>query len=200
MLRRNRPNRRGLARPYLRAARAALRLERGMRQALYDAHRLMAEGEYLAAGEQFERLAAGAMQQGMVERAPFLYLQASRARLYSGQIQASIGLLRQGLGLLAQSERWPAVLHNGERAAMEYNQHGYSAQAEEVKKWLQESVPGNTTGSFANQPQTPSASPRGQLPAKCPYCGGNVTPDEVDWYDATRAECVYCGSVIKASN
>lgn len=200
MLRRNRPTRRGFARPYLRAARAALRLERGMRQALYQAHLLMTVGQYLPAADQFERLAADAMRQGMVERAPFLYIQASRARLFSGQIQASIGLLRQGLGLLAQSGRWPAVLRYGERAVMEYRQHGYFSQADEVKKWLKGTVPENAVDAYSSQPLPTPTSPKAQLPAKCPYCGANVSPDEVDWYDSTNAECVYCGSVIKTMN
>jgi hypothetical protein len=160
----------------------------------------MTEGQYLPAADQFEHLAEDAVQQGMVERVPFLYLQASRARLYSGQILASISALRKGLGLLAQSGRWPAVVHHGERAILEYNQQGYSGQADEIKQWLQISVPINAADGFPDRPPPSPAALKTQLPAKCPYCGANVSSDEVDWYDSINAECVYCGSVIKATN
>jgi hypothetical protein len=198
MLRRNRPPRRGLARPYLRAARAALRLERDMRPSLYQAHQWMTSGEYLAAADQFERLAAHAMARGMVERAPFLYLQASRARLHCGQPQASLALLRQGLGLLAELQRWAAVQRHGQRMAWEYEQLGHAAQAAEVRKWLAEAAPAMMPGAPAGQNAAPEM-PHAQLPAKCPYCGGNVLPDEVSWVDAASAECVYCGSILRAT-
>jgi hypothetical protein len=197
---RNRPLRRGMARPYLRAARAALRLERGMRQSLYAAHKMMADGEHLAAADQFERLASEAMEKGMEMRAPFLYIQASRARLHSGQVQASLADLRQGLGLLAQSNRWVAVSRHGERAIIEYEQLGYTAQAVEVRHWLRATIPADAPGLATDQPIPRPDPTQAQLPAKCPYCGGNVLPDEVNWIDPTSAECIYCGSVIRIAD
>jgi hypothetical protein len=37
---------------------------------------------------------------------------------------------------------------------------------------------------------------RRNLPAQCPYCGGPLRSDQVEWIDAQRAECGYCGGVV----
>jgi hypothetical protein len=36
------------------------------------------------------------------------------------------------------------------------------------------------------------------LPSRCSGCGAPLVPDEVEWHDATTAECLYCGAIVKA--
>ena len=38
----------------------------------------------------------------------------------------------------------------------------------------------------------------GNLPSRCSGCGAPLVPDEVEWHDATTAECLYCGAIVKA--
>lgn len=46
-------------------------------------------------------------------------------------------------------------------------------------------------------PEQPAVR-RGQLPGKCPQCGGPIKGSEATWVGPWSAECPYCGSVVKA--
>ena len=64
--------------------------------ALQHAHELMEGGNYAEAALAFEKLAAAA-EQRMGPRAPFLFMQAGRARILLKQIPAGMAHLRHGL-------------------------------------------------------------------------------------------------------
>jgi hypothetical protein len=40
---------------------------------------------------------------------------------------------------------------------------------------------------------------RPRLPARCPFCGASVRPDEVEWLDDASVACAYCKSTIQAT-
>ncbi len=164
---------------------------------LQRAHELMATGNYPAAAEAFEQLARGA-ETRQHPKTGQLYLQAGRARILAGQKNVGFAHLKRGLGLMAAH---PVQLQRaGERVVDELKDHGMTAEAQEIAKWLKTSLP---VQSEARGGATAAATPSPQgkkpiLPATCPSCGGVVRADEVDWLDEITAECDWCGSPIRA--
>lgn len=159
---------------------------------LQRAHELMASGNYPAAAEAFEQLArAGEARQH--PKTAQMYLQAGRARILAGQKETGFAHLKHGLGLMTGH---PIQLFRaGNRVVNELNEHGMTAEAQEITQWLKTSLP--------VQPDTrggvPAASARKPvLPTLCPGCGGPVRTDDVDWLDDVTAECNWCGSPLRA--
>mgnify|MGYP001765819220 CR=1 FL=1 len=169
-------------------------LEDRPRQLLRQANLHMERGEYHRAAEMFENLGRGAEARGMLQRAPHLYLQSSRAQLLAGQIAPAMDLLRHGLKLLADSGRWPAVHQSASQAIAELQRLGYVEQASQIQAWLDQTVKAHPQAAAA--PAQTASAPRPRLPAKCPFCGASVRPDEVEWLDENTAECPYCGSSV----
>ncbi|MBN2547665.1 MAG: zinc ribbon domain-containing protein [Anaerolineales bacterium] len=183
--------------------RPAAPLAEVVRQALQNANRMMEAGDYIPAAETFERLAEGAQARGMLQRAPQLYLQAGRARLLANQVQKGYDLVQKGLTLLARTERWGSLHRFGSAAVAQLSQLGQTEKAAQLQSWLD--------GALKDHPEaiqeagfTPSAAGSTQadqkprLPAKCPFCGANIRPNEVEWLDDQTSECPYCGSPIPA--
>lgn len=176
------------------------------RQALQNAHRMMDAGDYIPAAETFERLAEGAQARGMLQRAPQLYLQAGRARLLANQPQKGYDLVRKGLLLLAQTERWGSLHRFGSAAVAQLSQLGQAEKATQLQSWLETmlkdhpealqeaDIPSPAVGT--KQAGTVQAAKTPRLPAKCPFCGANMRPNEVEWLDDQTGECPYCGSPI----
>ena len=82
------------------------------------------------------------------------------------------------------------------RMVQALRERGYRAQADALQAEVNQRLAGVMPES------TPFATPtagHGDLPAHCSACGGPLRPDEVDWLDATTAECPYCGNPVKAS-
>ena len=169
---------------------------------LQRAHELMASGNYAAAAEVFEQLASGGEARGHPKTAQ-MYLQAGRARISAGQKNIGFAHLKRGLGMLAAH---PARLQRaGERMVNELNDHGMSAEAQEIAQWLQTSLPPALSAVEGGQPETRAGAPTASakkpvLPTNCPSCGGLVRADDVDWIDGITAECDWCGSPIRAGN
>jgi tetratricopeptide (TPR) repeat protein len=165
------------------------------RQILREANLHMERGEYRRAAEMFENLGKGAQAHGMLQRAPHLYLQAGRARLYAGQIDPALALLRQGLVLLADLQRWDALQRNASLAVAELQRLGHNEQANQIQAWLEQTLKSHPEITAV---PTESAAPTrpSRLPAKCPFCGASVRPDEIEWLDEVTAECPYCGSSV----
>ncbi len=190
---RRRPLRRRLL---MRPVRGAPLAERA-RRALMHGHQMMETGNYAEAAQVFEHLAKEAEARGMQQRAPQLYLRAARARLLNGQLEPSMQWLNKGLEMLAEAERWPAVYKAGSMAVDELKRQGHSKEAEQVQAWLDETLKDHPEAKTV--PVGPGAAGhRPKLPAKCPFCGGSVRPDEVEWLDNSTAECAYCGSIVTA--
>ena len=160
---------------------------------LQRANDLMAGGEYPAAAAAFEELARLARTRNG-PRAPFLFLQAGRARLLAGQNEAGLAHFKQGLALLAARGQWPLLNRAGNRVVEELKERNMTAEAKRIEDYLKTTLP-------PDLPAEPAvAGRRPALPTHCPGCGGPVRPDEVEWLDEVTAECSYCGSPLRGEN
>jgi hypothetical protein len=164
-------------------------------QTLQRAHRLMQKGSYMEAALIFERLAQGAQARGFLGRAPFLYLQAGRARLAMGQVDAGMVWFRQSFDLFVDTGRFLMLHRIGGRIVDELILQGNHQAAQEVNQWL--------THALEKHPDVIINHPEGDihrpsLPVKCPQCGASVRPDEVDWIDSNIPSCAYCGSILES--
>ncbi len=161
---------------------------------LNHANRLFDGGQYLQAARLFEQLAQGASRR-QLPRAPFLSLQAGKAYLFGGQQDQGMALIQAGLKALAVEKRWPELERVGRRMVAELAEQGFTGPSEQITAWLDETLSGIETP----RPRQGAAG-KASLPTKCPSCGGSVDPQAVAWLDEVTAECLYCGSAIRAEN
>jgi hypothetical protein len=158
---------------------------------LRRANQLMAAGQYAEAASALEQLARAAEARGG-PRAPFLHIQAGRARAMAGQPEQALEGLERGLGLLAARGQTEKLRNFGGRVVAELNQRGHATQASQLSDYLGELSPDYEAGvSSPGSPRPPL------LPTHCPGCGAPVRPDEVEWLDTVTAECAYCGSPVR---
>lgn len=184
-------------RPFRRPLMGRPPLAEPARRALMHAHRLMEAGNYAEAAQAFELLASEAQARGMLNRAPQLYFQASRAHMLAGQLPAALESLYKGLGLLAEAQRWQGLYKAGLRAVAELKQQGHAKEAEQVQAWIDAAVKDHPEAKQAALAAPAPGRPR-RIPAKCPFCGGSIKPNEVEWLDDSTAECPYCGSPVQS--
>jgi uncharacterized Zn-finger protein len=168
----------------------------GTRLILIEAHQLMSGGNFQAAATLFEQMIDAVQTRGNFTNLPRLYLQAGRAHLLAGQSDQGATQMRQGLELLATSGRWAVLIQAGNMVVRELNRAGKPAFADQIQEWLDQKLRDHPEVWSTAALETPQ---RANLPAKCPYCGGNLLPNEVEWLDDVTAECPYCGSAIQAS-
>lgn len=152
----------------------------------------MASGDYAAAAEIFERLAARAPIRGG-RHIPILYLEAGRARILGGQVSEGLAHLKSGLDLLAERGRWARFQRAGQGALAELRQRGLRPETADPQAFLEGGLPAGFNLAMA-----PGLRQRPLLPTHCPSCGGPVEPDTVEWMDDATAECDYCGGPIRA--
>jgi tetratricopeptide (TPR) repeat protein len=171
-----------------------------LRQVLARANRLMAEERFAEAAAIYEQLYQEGKERGFVARAGDLALQAARACFAAGDVGAALKHAKGALRLLAESGRAGRIPHVLSRMTTTLRDGGYDAQADELEREA-EQILGEMGLSFEEArrraPQMPEK--RGALPARCDGCGAPVLPDEVEWHDAQTAECLYCGTVLKAT-
>jgi hypothetical protein len=162
---------------------------------LQRAHELMAGGNYPAAAEAFEGLAhAGEARQH--PKTATMYLQAGRARILAGQKEIGFAHLKHGLDLMARLGMHGQLFLAGNRVVNELNEHGMTAEAQEIAGWLKTSLPAGSAALGA----APAPAKKPILPTHCPGCGGPVRADDVDWLDDVTAECSWCGSPVRAED
>jgi hypothetical protein len=190
IFRRRRLPRRRLLRPVpLPGARGGV--PRGALHQLRRANRLMNEGAFARAASIYEELADEAQVQG-IWRSPQLNLRAGLGWLMAGELSFGMNRILNGLRLMpemGQAGRLPIVLARIKRNLEEL---GLQAQAASLDPQIQSLI-----SETAPAPTPPPSHER--LPAKCPHCGGNVLPDEIEWVDAHSALCDYCGSLIRST-
>lgn len=158
--------------------------------ALQHAQRLMDEGDFGEAALAFYELARKA-EERFPERAPFLYIEAGRAAILGSDHKKGVVHFRSALTLLGTQQRYHRLLKVGRRIVDELRERGLNAEADEVEVVLRNN----------DQPPVMKEAPiskRASLPTHCPSCGAGVRPDEVEWLDASTAECDYCGSPVRA--
>ena len=161
---------------------------------LQEAHRLLGEGKPAPAAAIFEQLADQAAARG-IPRAPQLTLQAGRAWILAGEIERGMGRLGQGLRRMAQMGQQGRPPRVAGRVVSELRARGLAGQADDLQAQVNGLSPGLALPIEA--PAEPVSSKR-RLPPKCPYCGGSVLPDSVEWADEMSALCDYCGSLLQA--
>src|SRR6185436_2105518 len=96
----------------------------------------------------------------------------------------AIDHFKHGLDLFAQRGHGAKALQAGNRIVLELGQRGLTKEAEEIKTYLHELLPGPI--NFA---EAPAPIKRPILPTHCPSCGAALRPDEVEWLDEQTAEC-----------
>jgi hypothetical protein len=161
--------------------------------ALRRANQLMAAGQYAAAAEIFEQFGRGALTRGG-PRAPWLFLQAGRARVLAGQVPVGMSHFEQGLSLFAARDQLQQLHQTGNRLVAELKERGLAAEAQRLEGYLRTALPSGFTS-----PQAAGAGkPTPILPTNCTGCGAPIRSDEVDWVDEVTAECPYCGSAVRA--
>ena len=152
------------------------------------AHGLMELGQHAQAATAFEELAAQGEQRGLPQ-ASRLYVQAGRAWAKAGQPARALERIRHGLADLKTAGRVGLVSSLAARLTMELSEMGFAAEAEALASEFEPHNSGSVSGW-----RPPASEVR--LPEKCPYCGGTVRPDEVEWIGQAQALCNYCGSAI----
>lgn len=163
------------------------------RQILARANRLFDQGQFAEAASIFERLARGADERGMLNRAGDLYLQSARCHLEMGKATLAVERGKQALYLFGRAGLFGKIERFMPRIVDALQEKGYQAEAEalrqEVEARLDEVPP----------ERRPPPMARRELPARCSACGAPIKPDDVTWLDPQIAECPYCGSVLKTT-
>ena len=175
-------------------------------QMLARANRLFGRGKFAEAAPIFDRLADGAAQRGMLNRAGDLYLQSARCHLEMGKATLAVERGKHALRLFGRAGLFGKIERLMPRMVEALRDKGYQAEAEalrqEVEARLAEVPPERRAPPGARPaawPFTARPMARRELPARCAACGAPVKPDDVTWLDPQTAECPYCGSVLKTA-
>ncbi|MFQ6102598.1 MAG: hypothetical protein ACE5OS_15410 [Anaerolineae bacterium] len=171
-----------------------------IRKALERANSLMADGQFAEAASIFGGLSEEAKQHGMLVRAADLALQASRAYFAADDMGAALERAKQALRLFVRGGRAGRVPLVLSKMTAALRKKGYDAQADQLEQEAEQAFEemGLSLGE-ARQRAPHVAEKRGTLPTHCSGCGAPLVADEVEWHDAHTAECLYCGTVVKAS-
>jgi hypothetical protein len=190
MFRARRPFRR---RPLLRRL-AGAGLGPGLPPAVVEAERLMQEARYAQAAERFAQLAHSAAERAMPEAAGELFLRAARCYAETNSIEQADYCTEQAIHLFIQARRPRRVHQVLRRVVTALERRGRHNDAERLRREVEQAFQGMEPLVAA----MPAPARRGQLPVRCPSCGGPLKPDEVAWSDPNTAECSYCGGVVSA--
>jgi hypothetical protein len=155
------------------------------------ANELFASGEYAEAALAFESLARGAQLRGL-PRAGHLFLRAGRCHLLARQVLPGMADLQLGLSLIASQGSANELSVIGQRIIAELEQNGLTAQAGEMRAWLDATLP-----RTPHEPIPGTPSMKATLPTACPSCGGPIFSNEVEWVDEVTAQCPYCGGGVR---
>lgn len=152
----------------------------------------MANGEFALAAVEYLALSEGAQRRGLLQSAPLL-IAAGMATVEAGEAGRGADLLLQGLEEFRRRGRVRRAALAAGRVLDELRSRGHDSVADQIESRLPEAE-----AELQAQPSHPVAAVR--LPTKCPHCGGNVHPDEVEWADPRSAICDYCGSMLPAAS
>lgn len=166
--------------------------------ALQEAQRIEGLGHYAEAAELYERLAYHAQQRNHLRQAARLYLRASACRIQGEQPGLGFPSMQQAFRLLAAAQEWRDLQRLGRRAEAGLHRMGYTTQAEELHRLLQDLLARTPFQPPAGEPPA-QAPPPARLPSHCTRCGATLDPNEVEWLDSRTAECAYCGSPVPAA-
>ncbi len=164
-------------------------------QTLTQANRLAANNQSKQAAPLFASLAEEMQASQHPRRAANLHAQAAHAFADSSNGAQALAHARTALALFIQYgmvERTPRFYTN---ITAKLRNHGMEQEAKLLEKEFGSAAAG------LNLPAQPAAGPaaHGRLPAACPKCGAPVHSAEVNWLDASSAECDFCGSVLQTT-
>jgi tetratricopeptide (TPR) repeat protein len=148
---------------------------------------LFDQDKFEEAAQAFENLAQEAEERGEIFRAAHLTAQAARCYVRLENTDQAYDRAKKALDLFNRADRPGAAKRLGKRMVQILRRKGRHAEAEALERELQQ-LPA---------PELARAR-RGELPGKCPHCGGPIKESEADWVGPSSAECPYCGSVVKA--
>jgi hypothetical protein len=156
---------------------------------LAEAHRRMEEGNYAEAAERFFDLAVRARRRRLPVASQLL-LQAGRAYAAAGETGAAEQCLLDGFGMMS-ARNDPRLGPVSRRVLDQLRADGHTELADTADASLR-----LQPDQASSPPDTSPPSSQPGLPAKCPYCGGNIHLDQVDYSDPGRPSCAYCGSPL----
>lgn len=156
------------------------------------AHQLLEAGNYAEAALAFESLAQRATENGG-PRAPLFLLQAGKARIGGGRVNAGLQHIKQALSLLAERGQFDKMYHAGRRAVDELQQRGLTREVKEIENFLHSNLP-----ALANLPTQRVDETALNLPSHCPACGAPLRPNELEWLSPNSVECPFCASPVKS--
>ena len=185
-------------RPLRRMLRQATPMGEAGRLALRQANQLNDAGNHEQAAEIFERVAQRMENRQRLNRSAFLFLQAGHSRMLAGQIDATMELVKRGLGILAQNQRWRTYAQGANMMVKELTRLGYPGQAAEIQNMLHQTLPARAGQHQDASSEALPSKTSGKLPGKCPFCGASLRSDMIEWIDDASAECPYCGSTVQA--
>lgn len=144
-----------------------------------------------------EEKAQEAEEQGMLDKAGDLHLEAARCYLQLDDVDRADDHGLTALRLFIQAKRLGKVRRLVPRMMAVLRRKGYHDEAEKLRQEVDALL-----GALPGERAIPWGKPvvqRGSLPAKCPSCGGPTRSDEINWVDPRSAECAYCGGIVKAT-
>ena len=160
--------------------------------ALQRANQLMAAGDYPAAAAAFEELGKRASGRGG-RHAPFFFLQAGRAQMMMNEYKKCMGHYIHGLNLLIDAQRYTQLYRAGSNIVQELQSRGREIEAREIAGMIH-----SNTLAISETATQQLPSDKLALPTHCPSCGGPLRSDEAEWIDDLTAECLFCGSPVRA--
>lgn len=170
----------------------------GLRPALRKARRRMEQADPAEAAAALEEKAQAAEEQGMLDRAGDLHLEAARCYLQLDDMDRADDHGLKALRLFIQARRLGKVRRLVPRMMAVLHRKGHQDEAEKLRQEV-DALLGTLPPAERAIPWGARAVQRGSLPAKCPSCGGPIRSDEVNWIDPHSAECAYCGGIVKAT-
>jgi len=168
-----------------------------LRPALRRARRRIGQADPAEAAAILEKKAQIAEEQGMLDKAGDLHLEAARCYLQLDDIDRADDHGLKALQFFIQARRPGKVRRLVLRMMAVLHRKGYHDEAEKLRQEV-DALLGAPLGERAI-PWGGRAVQQGSLPAKCPSCGGPIRSDEVNWIDPHSAECAYCGGIVKAT-
>ena len=136
----------------------------------------------------------------MFVRAADLLLQASRSHFAADNVDVAMERATEALQLFVRGERPGRVPRVLNRMTAALREKGHDAKADQLERDAAQLLEEMGLSLEEVKQRAPQAvERRGTLPAQCRGCGVSLVPDQVEWHDAHTAECLYCGTVVKAS-
>jgi tetratricopeptide (TPR) repeat protein len=167
------------------------------RPLLRRARRRIERADPAKAAAILEEKAQAAEEQGMLDKAGDLHMEAARCYLQLDDIDRADDHGLKALQLFIQARRPGKVRRLVPKMMAVLHRKGYHDEAKKLRQEV-DALLGALPGERAI-PWGERAVQRRSLPAKCPSCGGPIRSDEINWIDSHSAECTYCGGIVKAT-